>query len=100
MKAYILEDNGVQIGDTVWPSILDETAVKRDDAYEEDLSQKERDRVCMFNLEEYPEFTEVLFGSIVVRCYDGYSETYEDAQNAFERFTKEKTLGYDEEDVY
>ncbi len=100
MKAYILEDNGVQIGDTVWPSILEEKAIKREDVYEEDLSPKEKAQVAIFNLEEFPEFTEVLFGSIVVMCYEGYKETYVDAQNAYDRFTNEKSLGYDEADVY
>lgn len=100
MDAYILEDNGVQIGDTAWSSILSENSIKREDVYNGDLSGKEKDRICMFNLEEYPEFQEVIFGSIVVRCYEGYNETYEDAQKAFDRFTKEKSLGYDKEDVY
>ena len=67
MKAYILEDNGVQIGDTAWPSILDENSIKREEVFDGDLSSKERDRICMFNLEEYPEFQEVIFGFINVR---------------------------------
>ncbi len=99
MKAYILEYNGVQIGDTVWPSILDETAIKRDEVYEDELSASERGKVVIFNVEEFPEFEEVLFGSIVVRSYEGYNETYEDAKNAYNRFTNEQSLGFDEEDV-
>jgi len=100
MKAYILEDNGVQIGDTVWPSILDESEVKREDINDPGLNPKEKDRICVFNLEDYPEFKEVLFGSMVVRCYEGYNKTYKDAQNAYERFTNEESLGYDEGDIY